>query len=358
MPGGTETGPALKDECDQSYDPGTCRHPPPRTSGSVNYEAGLLLAQRYRLEDVIAVGGMGQVWRALDERLQRPVAVKVLRPGATNQETFIERFRAEARNSAALQHPNIVTVHDFGEGAESAYLVMELIEGEPLSAILDRRGPLPASEARDILYQAALALGAAHEAGVIHRDVKPANIVVDASGYARLTDFGISKATAGSDLTQTGEVLGTAHYLSPEQLQGQPAGPSSDIYSLAVVGYELLTGTRPFQGESVVTTALAHVVQPAPDLPDAVPEPLRTTVKAGLAKRPEDRPADAAAFAEALMLPLGTVPDHLLPGARSAVSPVVAGPGLPALAVLQDTDTGSGTDTETATAAWAGPQPA
>jgi serine/threonine-protein kinase len=316
----------------------------------VNYEAGLLLAQRYRLEEVIAVGGMGQVWRALDETLQRPVAVKVVRPGATNQETFLERFRAEARNSAALQHPNIVTVHDFGEGEESAYLVMELIEGEPLSALLERRGPLPASEARDILYQAALALGAAHDAGVIHRDVKPANIVVDASGYARLTDFGISKAAAGSDLTQTGEVLGTAHYLSPEQLQGQPAGPSSDIYSLAVVGYELLTGTRPFQGESVVTTALAHVVQPAPDLPEAVPEPLRTTVMAGLAKRPEDRPADAASFADALMLPLGTTPEHLLTGARSAVSPVVAGPGIPALAVAQDTDT------ETATAAWAGPQ--
>jgi serine/threonine-protein kinase len=243
-------------------------------------------------------------------------------------------------------------VYDFGEGQESAYLVMELIDGEPLSAILEGRGPLPASEARDILYQAALALGAAHDAGVIHRDVKPANIVVDANGYARLTDFGISKATAGSDLTQTGEVLGTAHYLSPEQLQGQPAGPSSDIYSLAVVGYELLTGTRPFQGESVVTTALAHVVQPAPDLPDDVPEPLRTTVMAGLAKRPEDRPADAAAFAEALMLPLGTIPEQLLTGARSAVSPVVAGPGVPALAVLQDTDT------ETATAAWAGPQTA
>jgi len=148
----------------------------------VNYEAGLLLAGRYRLEDVIAVGGMGQVWRALDETLQRPVAVKVVRPGATNRETFMERFRAEARNSAALQHPNIVTVHDFGEGEESAYLVMELIDGEPLSAILERRGPLPASEARDILYQAALALGAAHEAGVVHRDVKPANIVVDAGG--------------------------------------------------------------------------------------------------------------------------------------------------------------------------------
>jgi serine/threonine-protein kinase len=315
----------------------------------VNYETGLLLANRYRLEDVIAVGGMGQVWRALDETLGRQVAVKVLRPGAANRETFLERFRAEARNSAALQHPNIVTVHDFGEGAESAYLVMELIVGEPLSAILERRGPLPAVEARDVLYQAALALGAAHDAGVIHRDVKPANIVVDPDGYARLTDFGISKATAGSDLTQTGEVLGTAHYLSPEQLQGQPAGPASDIYSLAVVGYEVLTGRRPFQGESVVTTALAHVVQPAPDLPDDVPEPLRTTVMAGLAKLPEDRPADAAAFGEALMLPFGTVPEHLVAGARSAVSPTIGGMGVAGLVPVPDSGP------EVATAAWSGP---
>jgi serine/threonine-protein kinase len=318
----------------------------------VNYESGLLLAHRYRLDEVIAVGGMGQVWRAVDERLSRPVAVKVLRPGAGNRDTFLERFRAEARNSAALQHPNIVTVHDFGEGQESAYMVMELIEGEPLSTILETRGPLPPEEARDLLCQAASALQAAHDAGVVHRDVKPANIVVDADGYARLTDFGISKATAGSDLTQTGEVLGTAHYLSPEQLQGQPAGPSSDIYSLAVVGYEVLTGTRPFQGESVVSTALAHVVQPAPDLPESVPEPLRTTVMAGLAKLPEDRPARAADFADALMLPLGTVPEDLVAGARSAVSPVIAGPGTNGLAALSGD---AEAHAEVATAAWAGP---
>jgi eukaryotic-like serine/threonine-protein kinase len=298
----------------------------------VNYERGLLLANRYRLEDLIAVGGMGQVWRAHDETLQRHVAVKVLRPDAANQETFLERFRAEARNCAALHHPNIVTVHDFGEGTQSAYLVMELIEGEPLSAVLHQRGPLPPVEAREILWQAAMALQAAHDAGVIHRDVKPANIVVDSDGYARLTDFGISKAVAGSELTLTGEVLGTAHYLSPEQLQGQPAGPASDIYSLAVVGYELVTGNRPFQGESVVTTALAHVGQPAPELPESVPEPLRTTILAGLAKQPEHRPQSAAAFGEALRRPEGTVPEELVAGARSAVSPVVAGPSLAGLA--------------------------
>ncbi|MEO7269528.1 MAG: serine/threonine-protein kinase [Knoellia sp.] len=291
----------------------------------MNYASGLLLANRYRLEELIAEGGMGQVWRALDETLQRPVAVKVLRPGAGSDETFVERFRVEAVNSAALQHPNIVTVHDFGEGENSAFLVMELIEGKPLSAVIAEQGPLPPEEVTEILHQTASALQVAHEAGVVHRDVKPANIVVDDDGYARLTDFGISKAMSGSALTQTGEMLGTAHYLAPEQVQGRPATPASDVYALAVVGFEMITGTRPFAGESMVTTALAHVGQPAPELPDSVPEPLRTTVLAGLAKLPEQRPADAAAFAEALRLPAGTAPAHLVEGARSAVSPVVAG---------------------------------
>jgi serine/threonine-protein kinase len=291
----------------------------------VNYEPGLVIAGRYRLQEVIANGGMGQVWRATDQTLGRAVAVKVLRPEAAEDTGFLERFRAEARNSAALQHPNIVTVYDFGEGQHSAYLVMELIEGRPLSGIIRERGPLPPGEATEILYQAAIALQAAHEAGVVHRDVKPANIVVDDAGYARLADFGISRALAGSELTQTGEVLGTAHYLSPEQVQGQPAGPASDVYALAVVGYELLTGSRPFDGDSMVTTALAHVSQPAPLLPESVPDPLRTTVMAGLAKLPEQRPASAAAFAQALRLPPGRVPQELVAGAACAVSPVVAG---------------------------------
>ncbi|MDT0212276.1 serine/threonine-protein kinase [Rothia sp. ARF10] len=291
----------------------------------MNYVPGLLLTDRYRLEEVIAEGGMGQIWRAVDERLQRPVAVKVLRPDSGGDDTFIERFRIEAVNSAALQHPNIVTVHDFGEGETSAFLVMELIEGKPLSTIIRERGTLPPDDVSDILQQSASALQAAHDAGVVHRDVKPANILVDDEGYARLTDFGISKAMAGSALTQTGEMLGTAHYLSPEQVQGRPATPASDIYALAVVGFEMITGSRPFAGESMIVTALAHVGQPAPELPDSVPEPLRTTVLAGLAKLPEKRPKDAAAFADALRLPAGTVPDELVEGAESAVGPVVAG---------------------------------
>src|SRR6478672_659132 len=285
---------------------------------TVNYEPGLLIAGRYRLETVIGTGGMGQVWRATDETLHRPVAVKVLRAHAQEAESFLERFRAEALHSASLQHPNIVTVHDFGEGQHSAYLVMELVEGKPLSTIIRERKKLPPDEVRDILYQMAIALKAAHEAGVVHRDVKPANIVVDADGYARLTDFGIARALEGSQLTQAGEFLGTAHYVSPEQAQNQPATPASDLYSLAVIGHELLTGQPPFDGDSVITTALAHVIRPAPPLPDSVPEPLRTTVMAGLAKKPEDRPASAAAFADALQLPLGTPPESLVGAARAA----------------------------------------
>jgi serine/threonine-protein kinase len=293
----------------------------------MNYEPGLLVANRYRLEEVIATGGMGQVWRATDQTLDRAVAVKVLRPDTADDAGFVERFRAEARHSAALQHPNIATVHDFGEGAHSAYLVMELIEGKPLSTIIRERAPLPAEEVTEILYQAAIALQAAHNAGVVHRDVKPANIVVDDDGYARLTDFGISRALSGASLTQTGEVLGTPHYLAPEQAQGKPAGPASDVYALAVVGYEMLTGTRPFAGDSMITPALAHVSQPAPPLPESVPEPLSTTVMAGLAKDPTQRPESAAAFAEALRLPEGETPAHLTAAAASAVAPVVAGIG-------------------------------
>jgi eukaryotic-like serine/threonine-protein kinase len=307
----------------------------------MNYEPGLLIAGRYRLEVVIGTGGMGQVWRATDETLHRQVAVKVLRPHAIEAEGFLARFRAEALHSASLQHPNIVTVHDFGEGQHSAYLVMELVDGKPLSMIIRERKQLPPEQVRNILYQMAIALRAAHEAGVVHRDVKPANIVMDGDGYARLTDFGIARALEGSHLTQAGEFLGTAHYVSPEQAQGHPATPASDLYALAVIGHELLTGQPPFDGDSVITTALAHVIHPAPPLPESVPEPLRTTVMAGLAKKPEDRPRSAGSFADALQLPMGTIPDDLVDAAQAAMSPAAtavatepAGPSAEGLTAL------------------------
>ena len=288
-----------------------------------------MIADRYRLEDVIATGGMGQIWRATDETLGRQVAVKVVRPETAGDPDFLDRFRAEARNSAALQHPNIVTVHDFGEGEDSAYLVMELIDGfspclpsfasEDTSSGRGHRDPPPDGTGPP---------GGAHDARVWASSTSSRRTSsFDSDGYARLADFGISPGHGWcSPLTLTGEVLGTAHYLSPEQVQGRPAGPASDIYALAVVGYEMLTGNRPFEGESMVTTALAHVSQPAPELPSNVPEPLRTTVMAGLGELPEHRPSSAAEFADSLRLPDGTVPEHLIPGAQSAVSPVIAGP--------------------------------
>ena len=291
----------------------------------MTHETGQVLAERYRLLERIALGGMGEVWRAHDERLDREVAVKVLLPGSAHDEGFVERFRAEARHSGGLTHPNIGTVHDFGEEDGSAFLVMELLQGEPLSALIRDRAPMPQDEVTDILYQAALALQAAHEADVIHRDVKPANIVVDANGYAKLTDFGIARALNEAPLTQTGEVLGTPHYLAPEQAKGETAGPLSDVYALAVVGYEMITGERPFSGDTLVTTALAHISQPAPQLSDDVQEPLRTTVMAALAKDPSQRPQSAADFAEALRLPPGQVPEHLVAGAAAAVAPFIVG---------------------------------
>ena len=291
----------------------------------MTYTAEDLIAGRYRLVERIAAGGMGEVWRARDETLERDVAVKVLLPDSAQDVGFVERFRAEARLSSQLTHPNVGTVHDFGEDDGQAFLVMELMDGEPLSALITERAPMPQAEVTEILHQTALALQAAHDAGVVHRDVKPANIVVDAQGYAKLTDFGIARALGEAPLTQTGELLGTPHYLAPEQAKGAQAGPLSDVYALAVVGYEMLTGQRPFSGESMVATALAHVSQPAPQLSDDIAEPLRTTVMAGLAKNPAQRPQSAGDFAAALRLPAGEVPEHLRAGAEAAVTPTIVG---------------------------------
>jgi serine/threonine-protein kinase len=291
----------------------------------MSYAADDLLADRYRLVERIAAGGMGEVWRGHDETLQRDVAIKVLLAASSQDEGFVERFRAEARLSSQLAHPNVGTVHDFGEQDGQAFLVMELMTGEPLSTLINERAPMPPAEVTEILHQTALALQAAHDAGVVHRDVKPANIVVDADGYAKLTDFGIARALNEAPLTQTGEVLGTPHYLAPEQAKGEQAGPLSDVYALAVVGYEMLTGERPFSGESMVATALAHVSQPAPQLSHDIGEPLRTTVMAALAKNPAQRPQSAAEFAEALRLPPGETPEHLRAGAAAAVTPTIVG---------------------------------
>ncbi len=265
----------------------------------MNPEAGMTLGSRYTLTDRIAAGGMGDVWRATDSVLGREVAVKVMRASAAEDPTFAERFRDEARHSAGMSHQNIATVYDYGEDDGVAYLVMELVDGEPLSQMI-ARGPMNPDQVRRIVGQAALALAAAHAAGVVHRDVKPANILITPDGRVKLTDFGIARAVDSASHTRTGEVLGTPQYLSPEQALGKGATGASDLYALGIITQEMLTGRKPFDSGSAVATALAQVNDPPPPLPDWVPSDLRRIVDQSLAKDPADRPSSAAAVAAAL----------------------------------------------------------
>ena len=263
-------------------------------------EAGRTLNDRYRLAELLATGGMGEVWRARDEMLERDVAVKALKREYADDETFIARFRAEARHTAGLSHPGIASVHDYGEDEGTSYLVMELVDGEPLSAIIRREGRLDAATTLTIVGQAALALHAAHAAGVIHRDIKPGNLLVMSDLTTKVTDFGIAWAASGVPLTQTGTVLGTAHYLSPEQGTGADVTPASDVYSLGVVAFECLAGHRPFDGDSPVRIAMAHINDAPPPLPDDVPDDVRTLVAQSMAKDPTERFTTAAAFGRAV----------------------------------------------------------
>src|SRR5438876_6658756 len=272
--------------------------------------SGQLLADRYRLARRIAVGGMGEVWEAADTRLDRPVAVKVLKAELCGDAEFLHRFRTEARTTASLNHPGIAAVHDYGETAgvldgpkDTAYLVMELVEGEPLAAILARERRINANRTLDILEQAGNALQAAHERGYVHRDVKPGNILIvpGASGRdtVKLTDFGIAKAADAAPVTRSGMVMGTAHYIAPEQALGHPAEPASDVYSLAVCGYECLAGHRPFLSENAVTVAMMHIRDMPPPLPPDVPPAARAVIEATLVKDPRQRYRSGGEFAAA-----------------------------------------------------------
>src|SRR6476660_4159240 len=216
-----------------------------------------------------------------------------MRPDLAHEQTFALRFRDEAVHSAALMHTNIATVFDYGEDQGLAFLVMEIVSGEPLSAVLRKRGPLPASEVRSIMGQAALALGVAHEARVVHRDIKPANIMVREDGLVKLTDFGIARALDASGHTQHGEMLGTPNYISPEQALGHAATGASDLYALGVVGHEMLVGQRPFDRGTPIATALSHVNEPPPALPDDIPQDLRELFSDCHETAPEKRPANA-----------------------------------------------------------------
>ena len=268
---------------------------------------------RYRFESRIATGGMGEVWRATDTSLGRPVAVKVLKSEYADDPLFRSRFETEAQHAASLHHPGVASVYDVGEsaalgaadgsGLPRPFLVMELVDGQPLSALLRGGQPLDPDAVRDLMAQAADAIGAAHRAGIVHRDVKPANLLVTPSRQVKITDFGIARATDGLGLTATGQVMGTPQYLSPEQARGATATSASDVYSLGVVAFECLAGHRPFDADSPVATALAHLNDPVPDLPPDVPRDLAAVVRRAMAKDPGERFADGDAFAVALRDP-------------------------------------------------------
>jgi eukaryotic-like serine/threonine-protein kinase len=288
-----------------------------------------LLDRRYVLTDRIASGGMGEVWRGIDQVLNRPVAVKLLAAEHAADPNFRARFRAEARYAASLSHPGIARVWDYGETSDlgRAYLIMELVEGEPLSAILDREHRLSPAATVDIVGQCAAALQVAHQSGIIHRDMKPGNILVTPDGTAKITDFGIATAVRASQaahLTQTGIVMGTAMYVSPELATGATVTASSDIYSLGIVAYECLAGSPPFTGDQPLAIAISHKHDPVPLLPEDVPDAVADLVYAMLEKRPEDRPDTAQHVADRC----GVLRDALAFGtATNTVAVYGGGPG-------------------------------
>lgn len=262
-------------------------------------QIGHVFGGRYELKARLAIGGMGEVWQAVDKVIERNVAIKILKEEYLGDKAFRERFRAEARHAALVNHEGIASVYDFGEEEGSAYLVMELVPGEALSTIIERERFLSPERVLDIVAQTASALHAAHQAGLVHRDVKPGNLLITPDGRVKITDFGIARAVDQVPLTATGQVMGTVQYLSPEQASGKSATALTDIYSLGIVAYEALAGKRPFAGESQVAIAMAHIKNPPPPLPESIPLAVRNLILACLAKKPERRPTSARQLARA-----------------------------------------------------------
>jgi serine/threonine-protein kinase len=261
---------------------------------------GVLLNGRYRIGRVLAVGGMGQVWRGSDEQLNTHVAIKVLKDEATTNAVFLKRFEIEARNAAGLGHRNIAQVLDYGTFEGNAFMIMELVEGESLAAILERERVLDARRLVRILIDSCHGLQAAHDAGVIHRDIKPGNLLVQPDGVVKITDFGVSRSADQTSLTQTGMVMGTAQYLAPELALGKPATARSDLYALGIIAYEALVGKRPFTAPNPVDIAIAQVNDPVPPLPDTIPPALAAVIMDLLEKNPKRRPDSARSLAHTL----------------------------------------------------------
>jgi serine/threonine-protein kinase len=241
---------------------------------------------------------MGEVWQAHDEIILRDVAIKILKPEYMGDPGFLERFRTEARHAAMVDHEGIANVFDYGEDSGSAFLVMELVPGDSLAKILERDKKLDDQKVLDIVAQTARALHEAHLAGLVHRDVKPGNLLITPSGEVKITDFGIARVADQVSLTATGQVMGTVQYLAPEQATGKPATPSTDIYSLGIVAYEALKGSRPFTGETQMAIAMSQINDAPPPLPSDVSAEVAALVMSCLAKKPGGRPKNALELAE------------------------------------------------------------
>ncbi|MEV4841095.1 serine/threonine-protein kinase [Nonomuraea sp. NPDC049486] len=288
---------------------------------------GTTLAGRYRLDTRIGAGGMGEVWRGEDTVLARTVAVKVLLPGRMQDPGFLARFQAEARAMATINHSGVVDVYDYGVSGDTVYLVMKFVDGEPLDRLLTRLGRIAPQPAMELIAQAASALQAVHDQGIVHRDVKPGNLLVQRDGTLVLTDFGIARSDLGNRLTDAGMVLGTAAYCAPEQAEGAPVTPAVDIYALGVVAYECLAGQRPFDGDSPVTIALKHIREAPPPLPPDIPPPVRALVEQALSKDPARRFPNARAMSEAArMIAAGQLPpaQPSMPSTGATMPPPVA----------------------------------